>query len=160
MVSRRERRRGEEVIVIFLPTEWVSELLTLPEHSSLAAPLSPVLRVLAYSSRATWDCLQLAGWHYGLSDAWDLISVPTGSTSSFMTAQAALYSKKRQSILVFELLHASKPRPFFFFFFNQKLQRLLKTNCRGLSGTAGGRTVALWSYTFCVVYNKGHQVIH
>lgn len=116
MVSRRERRRGEEVIVIFLPTEWVSELLTLPEHSSLAAPLSPVLRVLAYSSRATWDCLQLAGWHYGLSDAWDLISVPTGSTSSFMTAQAALYSKKRQSILVFELLHASKPRPFFFFF--------------------------------------------
>lgn len=41
MVSGRERRRGEEVIVIFLPTERVSELLTLPENSSLASPPSP-----------------------------------------------------------------------------------------------------------------------
>lgn len=41
MVSGRERRKGKEVIVIFLPTERVSELLTLPENSSLAFPLSP-----------------------------------------------------------------------------------------------------------------------
>lgn len=53
MVSGRERRRGKEVIVIFLPTE--PELLTLPENSSLAFPLSLELRLLAYSSRATLD---------------------------------------------------------------------------------------------------------
>lgn len=56
MVSGRERRRGKEVIVIFLPTDRVSELLTLLENSSLASPLSPELRPLAYSSRATLDC--------------------------------------------------------------------------------------------------------
>lgn len=39
MVSGRERR-GKEVIVIYLPTDWVSELLTLPESSSLASLLS------------------------------------------------------------------------------------------------------------------------
>lgn len=41
--------------MIFLATEWVSELLTLPEKSSLASPPSPELRLLAYSSRATSD---------------------------------------------------------------------------------------------------------
>lgn len=42
--------------MIFLAIKWMSELLTLPENSSLASPLSPELRLLAYSSRATLDC--------------------------------------------------------------------------------------------------------
>lgn len=48
MVSGRARRRGKEVIVIFLPTDRVSEPLTLPEHSSLASPPSPELRPPAH----------------------------------------------------------------------------------------------------------------
>lgn len=47
---------GKEIIVIFLAIKWVSELLILPENSSLASPLSPEFRLLANSSRVTLDC--------------------------------------------------------------------------------------------------------
>jgi len=65
MVSGRERRK--EVIVIFLPTEWVSELHTLPESSSQASPLSPALELAAHE--LLWIVCKPGGRHYRLLHA-------------------------------------------------------------------------------------------
>lgn len=47
---------GKEIIVIFLAIKWVSELLILPENSSLASHLSPEFGLLDNSARVTLNC--------------------------------------------------------------------------------------------------------